>query len=34
MTDPDLIRFVEAQAPVYRRAPKELTAGLKQTHWM
>jgi uncharacterized protein (DUF1810 family) len=34
MTDPDLIRFVEAQAPVYHQATEELTAGLKQTHWM
>ena len=34
MTDPDLIRFVEAQAPVYHQATEELTAGLKQTHWV
>ena len=34
MTDRDLIRFVEAQAPVYHQATEELTAGLKQTHWM
>ena len=34
MTDPDLIRFVEAQASVYHRVVEELTAGHKQTHWM
>ena len=34
MTDPDLIRFVEAQASVYHRVVGELTAGHKQTHWM
>ena len=34
MTDRDLIRFVEAQAPVYHQANEELRAGLKQTHWM
>jgi uncharacterized protein (DUF1810 family) len=34
MTDSDLIRFVEAQAPVYHQATEELTAGHKQTHWM
>lgn len=34
MIDLDLTRFVEAQAPVYDRVVKELTEGLKQTHWM
>jgi uncharacterized protein (DUF1810 family) len=34
VADPDLIRFIEAQAPVYNRVVKELTGGLKQTHWM
>jgi len=29
-----LERFVDAQAPIYRQAVKELTAGHKQTHWM
>jgi uncharacterized protein (DUF1810 family) len=30
----NLERFVEAQAPVYDRALKELQAGRKQSHWM
>ena len=34
MTDPDVARFVEAQAPVHDQVVKELTEGLKQTHWM
>jgi uncharacterized protein (DUF1810 family) len=34
MTDTDLIRFVEAQAPARNRVVEELTAGSKQTHWM
>jgi uncharacterized protein (DUF1810 family) len=34
MTDRDLIRFVEAQAPVYHQANEELRSGLKQTHWV
>jgi uncharacterized protein (DUF1810 family) len=34
VTDPDLVRFVEAQASVYARVVEELTAGNKQTHWM
>ena len=34
MTEPDLIRFVDAQAPVYRQVVEELTNGCKQTHWM
>ena len=34
MTDPDLVRFVEAQDFVRRRVVEELTAGQKQTHWM
>ncbi|MBP0616570.1 DUF1810 domain-containing protein [Jiella mangrovi] len=29
-----LNRFVEAQAPVYRRALAELQAGRKESHWM
>jgi len=29
-----LERFVEAQAPVYDQALKELRAGHKQSHWM
>ena len=32
MTDRDLIRFVEAQAPVYHQANEELRSGLRQTH--
>jgi len=36
MTTPshDLIRFVEAQDPIYFRVIAELAAGRKQTHWM
>ena len=34
MTEADLIRFVDAQAQVYRRVVEELTDGRKQTHWM
>ena len=34
MTDPDLVRFVEAQDSVRHRVVKELTARHKQTHWM
>lgn len=30
----NLDRFVEAQAPVYRRVVTELKAGRKSTHWM
>jgi uncharacterized protein (DUF1810 family) len=35
MTDPlDLQRFIDAQAPVYRRVLAELRQGQKQSHWM
>ena len=34
MTDPDLVRFVDAQASVYEQVVAELTKGRKQTHWM
>ena len=34
MTEADLIRFVDAQAQVYRQVVAELTDGRKQTHWM
>jgi uncharacterized protein (DUF1810 family) len=34
MTDTDLFRFLDAQAPIYRRVVEELTNGRKQTHWM
>ena len=30
----DLDRFVQAQAPVYAQALRELRAGRKQSHWM
>ena len=30
----DLERFVEAQAPVYRRVVAELQRGRKESHWM
>jgi uncharacterized protein (DUF1810 family) len=31
---PDLTRFVEAQAPVYAAALTEIRAGCKRSHWM
>ena len=34
MTEPDLIRFVNAQAQVYSRVVEELTDGRKRTHWI
>jgi uncharacterized protein (DUF1810 family) len=34
MTDLDLIRFLDAQAPIYTRVVEELTKGRKRTHWM
>jgi uncharacterized protein (DUF1810 family) len=34
MTDADLIRFVEAQAPVRNQVTAELTDGHKRSHWM
>jgi uncharacterized protein (DUF1810 family) len=34
MPDPDLIRFSDAQAPIYARVVEELSDGRKRTHWM
>jgi len=34
VTEADLLRFVNAQAPVYSQVIEELTAGRKRTHWM
>ena len=34
MTDSDLIRFLDAQAHVYRDVVEELTNGSKRSHWM
>ena len=34
MTEFDLDRFVEAQAPVYAQALAELKRGRKESHWM
>lgn len=34
VTEADLIRFVDAQAQVYRQVVEELTDGHKRTHWM
>ena len=34
MTDPDLARFIDAQAGVYDRIAGELAAGCKHSHWM
>ena len=34
MTEDDLVRFLEAQAPVASHVVEELTAGRKVSHWM
>jgi uncharacterized protein (DUF1810 family) len=34
MTDPDLIRFLDAQDQIYERVVEELARGRKETHWM
>jgi uncharacterized protein (DUF1810 family) len=34
MTDPDLIRFLDAQDQIYAQVIEELTNGRKRTHWM
>jgi len=34
VTEADLIRFVDAQAQVYRQVVEELSDGRKRTHWM
>jgi uncharacterized protein DUF1810 len=34
MTDADLIRFLDAQDPIYQRVVEELANGRKETHWM
>jgi uncharacterized protein (DUF1810 family) len=34
MTEVDLLRFVDAQAPIYGQVIEELTAGCKRSHWM
>ena len=34
MTEPDLVRFLDAQSDVYDQVTDELTKGLKRTHWM
>jgi uncharacterized protein (DUF1810 family) len=34
VTEPDLSRFVNAQAQVHGRVIEELTDGRKRTHWM
>jgi len=34
VSEADLIRFVDAQAQVYRQVVEELTDGRKRTHWM
>lgn len=33
-TDPDLLRFLDAQARTYDTARAELVAGRKESHWM
>src|SRR4029077_16966503 len=34
VTEAGLLRFVNAQAPVYSQVIEELSAGCKRTHWM
>jgi uncharacterized protein (DUF1810 family) len=34
MTDPDLIRFLDAQDQIYQQVVDELAEGRKDTHWM
>ena len=34
MSEPDLVRFVDAQAPAYCQVIAELSDGRKRTHWM
>ncbi len=34
MTDPDLIRFLDAQDQIFIQVVDELILGRKQTHWM
>jgi len=34
MTDPDLIRFLDAQDQIYQQVLKEVATGRKETHWM
>lgn len=34
MTDPDLIRFLDAQDQIFAEVIEELTNGRNQTHWM
>jgi uncharacterized protein (DUF1810 family) len=34
MTDPDLIRFLDAQDQIYAQVVEELTNGRKHTHWI
>jgi uncharacterized protein (DUF1810 family) len=34
MTEPDLIRFLDAQDQIYAQVIDELARGRKQTHWM
>ena len=34
MTDPDLIRFLNAQDQIFQQVLRELAAGRKETHWM
>jgi uncharacterized protein (DUF1810 family) len=34
MTDPDLIRFLDAQSQIYAQVIDELTSGRKRSHWM
>ena len=34
MTDPDLIRFLDAQDQICQQVLQELAAGRKETHWM
>jgi uncharacterized protein (DUF1810 family) len=34
VTDPDLVRFVDAQDQIYQQVVDELSSGRKRSHWM
>jgi uncharacterized protein (DUF1810 family) len=34
MTEPNLIRFLDAQDQIYPQVVEELAKGRKQTHWI
>jgi len=34
VTEPDLLRFINAQPQIYNQVTEELAEGRKRTHWM